>query len=46
MGRLADMSEAQILALEIFFIGLLGISVLVIGWISFLVISRLYKGQR
>lgn len=40
------MSEAQILALEVFFIGLLVISVLVIGWISLVVLSRLFKGQR
>ncbi|WP_267873132.1 hypothetical protein [Nesterenkonia sedimenti] len=40
------MSDAQILALEIFFIGLLVSAVLVIGWISFVVLSRLFKGQR
>ncbi|WP_264080522.1 hypothetical protein [Nesterenkonia natronophila] len=40
------MSDAQILALEVFFIGLLVLSVIVIGWISFVVLSRLFKGQR
>ncbi|WP_274380753.1 hypothetical protein [Nesterenkonia muleiensis] len=40
------MSEAQILALEAFFIGLLVLSVVIIGWISFVVLSRLFKGQR
>ncbi|MDR5712155.1 hypothetical protein [Nesterenkonia flava] len=40
------MSEAQILALEIFFIGLLVTVTIIIGWIAFVVLSRLYKGQR
>ena len=40
------MSDAQLLALEVFFIGLLVTVVIVIGWISWVVLSRLYKGQR
>lgn len=34
------------LALEIFFIGLLVLSVLIITGIAWTVVSRLYKGQR
>ncbi len=33
-------------ALEIFYIGLLVLATLAIGWIAGLVIWRLYKGQR
>ncbi|WP_279526782.1 hypothetical protein [Nesterenkonia sphaerica] len=40
------MSDAQILALEVFFIGLLVLSVITISWIGFVVLSRLFKGQR
>lgn len=43
---MADMEDAQLLALEVFFISLLVAAVLVIGWISWVVLSRLYKGQR
>lgn len=40
------MTEAQILALEVFFIGLLVVVTFIIGWIAWVVLSRLYKGQR
>ncbi|GAA4912423.1 MULTISPECIES: hypothetical protein [Nesterenkonia] len=40
------MTEAQILALEIFFIGLLVLVTILIAYISYVVLSRLYKGQR
>jgi len=40
------MTDAQLLSLEVFFIGLLVMAILVIGWISWVVLSRLYKGQR
>lgn len=40
------MTEAQILALEVFFIGLLVVVTIIIGWIAWIVLSRLYKGQR
>lgn len=40
------MSDASILALEIFFIGLLVLAVVAITWIGWVVVSRLYKGQR
>ncbi len=33
-------------ALEFFFIGLLVLATLAIGWIAGLVVLRLYKGQR
>ena len=33
-------------ALEIFFIGLLVLATLAIGWISAVVVLRLFKGQR
>lgn len=49
-GRLCRMDIAlqnvSLLALEIFFIGLLILAVLVISGISWMVVSRLYKGQR
>lgn len=40
------MTEAQILALEIFFVGLIAAAALAVTWIAFITISRLYKGQR
>lgn len=40
------MTEAQILALEIFFIGLLVLVTIIIAYIAYVVVSRLYKGQR
>lgn len=40
------MSHESLLALEIFFIGLLVLSALTIGGIALKVISGLYKGQR
>lgn len=40
------MSDAQLLALEIFFVGLIVSVVIFMGWISWIVLSRLYKGQR
>lgn len=43
---MAAMSDAQLLALEVFFIGLLVSVTLVIAWIGWIVLSRLYKGQR
>jgi hypothetical protein len=33
-------------ALELFFIGLLVLATIAIGWISALVVLRLFKGQR
>lgn len=43
---MATMTDAQLLSLEVFFIGLLVATILVIGWIGWVVLSRLYKGQR
>ncbi|WP_256369548.1 MULTISPECIES: hypothetical protein [Nesterenkonia] len=40
------MTDAQIIALEVFFIGLIALAGLVIGYVAYLVLSRLYKGQR
>ncbi|NYJ21702.1 hypothetical protein HNR05_003493 [Leifsonia psychrotolerans] len=34
------------LALEIFFLGLLGLASLSIAWVSVIVVLRLYRGQR
>lgn len=34
------------LALELFFLGLLGLAFVMIGWISGTVIYKLYKGQQ
>lgn len=34
------------LALELFFIGLLGLASLAIAWVSGVVVFNLYKGQR
>jgi hypothetical protein len=36
----------MLLALEIFFLGLLVLAGLAIGWVSFIVLRNLYKGQR
>ncbi|MCW2288725.1 hypothetical protein EV139_1632 [Leucobacter luti] len=36
----------MLLALELFFIGLLGLASLAIAWISGTVIYKLFKGQR
>jgi len=36
----------MLLAIEIFFIGLLVLAGLAIGWVSFVVLKNLYKGQR
>lgn len=40
------LQNVSLLALEIFFIGLLVLSALAIGGIAFTVVSRLFKGQR
>ncbi|GAA3061845.1 MULTISPECIES: hypothetical protein [Actinomycetes] len=40
------LQNVSLLALEIFFIGLLILATLVIAGISWTVVSRLYKGQR
>ncbi|MDR8019783.1 hypothetical protein [Nesterenkonia aerolata] len=40
------LQNVSVLALEIFFIGLLVLSVLTIGGIALTVVSRLFKGQR
>lgn len=40
------LTDGQILGLEIFFIGLLLLVTFIIGWIAWVVLSRLYKGQR
>jgi len=34
------------LALELFFIGLLGLASLAIGWVSVVVLLNLFRGQR
>jgi hypothetical protein len=36
----------MLLALELFFIGLLGLASLAIAWISGMVVYKLFKGQR
>jgi hypothetical protein len=36
----------MLLALEIFFLGLLVLASIAIGWVSFIVLRNLYKGQR
>ncbi|KZE92986.1 hypothetical protein AVP42_02060 [Agromyces sp. NDB4Y10] len=36
----------SLLALELFFIGLLGLASLAIAWVSGVVVFRLFKGQR
>lgn len=40
------MSEGSLLALEAFFLGLLGLCSVGIGWVSIAVIVKLFKGQR
>jgi hypothetical protein len=37
---------SSLLALELFFIGLLGLASVAIAWISGVVVYRLFKGQR
>jgi hypothetical protein len=37
---------SELLALELFFIGLLGLASLTIAWISGVVVYKLFKGQR
>jgi hypothetical protein len=37
---------SELLALELFFIGLLGLASLAIAWISGVVVYKLFKGQR
>ena len=37
---------SQLLALELFFIGLLGLASLAIAWISGVVVYKLFRGQR
>jgi hypothetical protein len=34
------------LALELFFLGLLGLATVAIGWLSIVVVVKLFKGQR
>jgi hypothetical protein len=36
----------MLLALELFYIGLLGLASLAIGWVSLVVVDNLYRGQR
>lgn len=36
----------MLLALELFFVGLLGLATLAIAWISAVVVLNLYRGQR
>jgi hypothetical protein len=36
----------MLLALELFFIGLLGVAGLAIAWVSGIVVYKLFKGQR
>ena len=37
---------SELLALELLFIGLLGLASLAIAWVSGVVVFRLFKGQR
>ena len=37
---------SSLLALELFFIGLLGLASLAIAWVSGVVVFKLFKGQR
>ena len=39
-------NKEQLLALELLFIGLLGLASLAIAWISGVVVYKLFKGQR
>lgn len=36
----------MLLALEIFYLGLLGLASLAIGWVSLVVLYNLFRGQR
>jgi hypothetical protein len=36
----------MLLAIEIFFVGLLVLAGIAIGWVSFIVLKNIYKGQR
>jgi hypothetical protein len=36
----------MLLGLELFFLGLLGLASLAIGWVSVTVVYKLFKGQR
>jgi hypothetical protein len=36
----------SLLALELFFVGLLGLTSLAIAWVSAIVVYKLFKGQR
>lgn len=40
------MDAIPVVALEIFFLGLLGLAFLAIGGVSFVVIRNLFRGQR
>ena len=43
---LPEYDGVMLLALELFFIGLLGVAGLAIAWISGIVVYKLFKGQR
>jgi hypothetical protein len=36
----------MLFALELFYIGLLGLATLAIGWVSVVVLANLFRGQR
>ncbi|GAA3595981.1 hypothetical protein [Agrococcus terreus] len=40
------MAGIPVVALEIFFIGLLGLAMIAIGGVSFVVLRNLFRGQR
>ena len=42
----AEYDGHMLLALELFFIGLLGVAGLAIAWVSGIVVYKLFKGQR
>ena len=45
-GECREYDGHMLLALELFFIGLLGLAGLSIAWISGIVVYKLFKGQR
>jgi hypothetical protein len=45
-GECQEYDGHMLLALELFFIGLLGLAGLSIAWISGIVVYKLFKGQR
>ena len=45
-GEPIDSEHVELLALELLFIGLLGLASLAIAWVSGVVVYKLFKGQR